>query len=69
MRGKKAMSSAWCLVGRGLREGCSTSPILCNIYHQAVMRQAGEARAGASESEVGVKWRWIPDSTFLRTGT
>ena len=32
VRGKEGMSSAW-LPARGLREGCSTSPILFNIYH------------------------------------
>ena len=52
VRGKEGMSSDWVPV-RGLREGCSTSPILFNIYHQAVLRQAGEARAAAWASEVG----------------
>ena len=40
VRGKEGMSSAW-LPGRGLRQGCSTSPILFNIYHKVVLRQAG----------------------------
>ena len=53
----------------GLREGCSTSPILFNIYHQAVLRQAGEARAAAWASEVGVEWRWIRGSSFAGTET
>ena len=61
MRGKEGMSFAW-LPARGLREGCSTSPILFNIYHQAVLRQAGEARAAAWVSEVRVEWRWMPGS-------
>ena len=65
---KEGMSSAW-LPARGLREVCSTSPILFNIYHQAVLRQAGEARAAAWVSEVGVEWRWIPGSSFAGTGT
>ena len=30
VRGKEGMSSAW-LLARGLREGCSTSPISCSI--------------------------------------
>ena len=68
VRGKEGMSSAW-VPARGLREGCSTSPILFNIYHQAVLRQAGEARAAAWASEVGVEWRWIPGSSFAGTGT
>ena len=66
--GKEGTSSAW-LPARGLREGCSTSPILFNIYHQAVLKQAGEARAVAWESEVGVELRWIPGSSFAGTGT
>ena len=41
VRGKEGVSGEW-LLKRGLREGCSTSPVLFNIYHQAVMRQAGE---------------------------
>ena len=68
VRGKEGMSSAW-LSARGLREGCSTSPILFNIYHQAVLRQAREDRAAAWESEVGVELRWIPGSSFAGTGT
>ena len=43
VRGKEGMSDAW-MPARGLREGCSTSPILFNVYHEAVMRQAEEAR-------------------------
>ena len=37
---KEGVSGEW-LPERGLREECSTSPVLFNIYHQAVMRQAG----------------------------
>ena len=63
------MSSAW-LRARGLREGCSTSPILFSTSPiQAVLRQAGEARAAAWVSEVGVEWRRIPGSSFTGTGT
>ena len=62
VKGREGMSTAW-LPARGLREGCSTSPILFNIYHQAVMRQAGEARV-ANERDVGVEWKWVPGSTF-----
>ena len=43
VRGKEGMSGAWMPV-RGLREGCSTTPILFNVFHQAVMRQAEEER-------------------------
>ena len=43
VRASDGMSEAWMPV-RGLREGCSTSPGLFNVYHQAVMRQVEEAR-------------------------
>ena len=55
VRGKEGMSSAW-LPHEGIEtESCSTSPILFNIFHQAVVRQAGEAWAAAWESEVVVE--------------
>ena len=55
VRGKEGVSESW-VPARGLREGCSTSPILFNVYHQAVMRQAEVARRSGGE-EVGVTWR------------
>ena len=60
--GKEGMSDGW-TPARGLREGCATSPILFNVYHQAVMRQAGEARAARNEG-VGVEWKWVPGGAF-----
>ena len=62
VRGKEGMSEKW-TPERGLREGCSTSPILFNVYHQAVMRQA-EARRDEQEGDVGVAWRWVPGGSF-----
>lgn len=62
VRGKEGMSDVW-LPARGLKEGCSTSPILFNVYHQAVMRQA-EAERRRRRGEVGVTWRWVPGSAF-----
>jgi hypothetical protein len=55
VRGKEGVSKSW-VPARGLREGCPTSPILINLYHQAVMRQAQAARGSGGE-EVGVMWR------------
>ncbi|KAI8486755.1 hypothetical protein Bbelb_355030 [Branchiostoma belcheri] len=62
VRGKEGMSEPW-VPARGLREGCSTSPILFNIYHQAVMRQGEEERRKRG-GEVGVPWRWVPGGSF-----
>ena len=62
VRGKEGMSEAW-VPARGLREGCSTSPILFNIYHQAVMRQADTWRCEQG-GDVGVPWRWVPGGSF-----
>ena len=47
---------------RGLREGCATSPIIFNIFHQAVMRIADKQRkeeARERDQEVGVGWRYM----------
>ena len=52
---------------RGLREGCSTAPMLFNIFHQEVMRSAEakrRVRAEEEEREVGVRWRWQPGNSF-----
>ena len=62
VRGKEGMSETW-MPARGLREGCSTSPILFNVYHQAVMRQA-EASRREQNGDVGVAWRWVPGGSF-----
>ena len=53
------MSDSW-KPARGLREGCSTSPVLFNVYHQAVMRQAERSRGEGA----GVTWRWVPGGSF-----
>merc|ERR1711891_40827 len=39
------------------------SPILFNVYHQAVMRQA-EARRHEQGGDVGVPWSWVPGGSF-----
>ena len=63
VKGGGGVSESWIPAG-GLREGCSTSPILFNIYHQAVMRQAGEARSAVGGGEVGVEGKWMHGSAF-----
>ena len=56
------MSEGW-IPARGFREGCPTSPILFNIYHQAVMRQALEARGAEVREEKSVVWKYMPGSS------
>ena len=63
VRGKEGVSETW-MPERGLREGCSTSPALFNIYHQAVMHQGEAARRSRDGGEVGVAWRWVPGGSF-----
>ena len=68
VRGKEGVSGEW-LPERGLREGCSTSPVLFNIYRQAVMRQAKEHRRELGGEGVGVRFRWVPGGSFSGTKT
>ena len=66
VRGQGNDSEPW-QPERELREGCSTSPILFNIYHQAVMRIEEKKRrekADQRNMEAGVKWKWVPGSSF-----
>ena len=55
---------------RGLREGCPSSPILFNIYHQVPMRIATKNRKRKAEemnTEMGLVFKWIPGSFFPNT--
>ena len=66
IRGKEGESEAW-LPNRGLREGCPSSPVLFNVFHQVVMRQATKARKRKAEEmdlEVGLAFNWVPGSSF-----
>ena len=60
------MSESW-MPARGLREGCSTSPILLNIYHPVVMQQF-EARWHEQGGDVVVTWRLVPGGSFAGSG-
>ena len=71
VRGKEGMSEEW-IPARGLREGCPSSPILFNIYHQAVMRVAKverEKAAVASGRVAGVVMKYVPGSAFPHEGS
>ena len=48
VRGRNAMSESW-VPQRGLREGCTTSPILFSIFHACVMKRANEERRKNAE--------------------
>ena len=66
IRGKDGESEAW-LPNRGLREGCPSSPVLFNIFHQVVMRSAAKSRKRKAEEmnmEVGIGFNWVPGSSF-----
>ena len=61
VRGREENSKAW-VPERGLKECCSTSPVLFNIFLQAVMRIAEEKRRDTVLDEnnphpPGVRWR------------
>ena len=52
---------------RGLREGCPTSPVIFNIYHQAVMRVATEVRKEKANDigwDVGIRWSYMPGNSL-----
>ena len=66
VKGRDGGSEEW-IPERGLREGCSTSTCLFNIYHQVVMRIAEKERKTISDSNhgtTGVKWHWVPGSNI-----
>ena len=68
VKGKKGCSEPW-YPQRGVREGCPTSPILFNIYHQVVMDTAERRRgeiAGEERREVGIPWHCVPGSRLQR---
>ena len=48
---------------RGLREGFATSPVIFNIFHQVVIRDAekeGACEAEKSSKKVGIEWSFMP---------
>ena len=66
VRGKVGFSETW-VPDRGLREGCPSSPVLFNIFHQAVMRLAAKLRLKEAEEKgltAGIVVKWVPGSAF-----
>ena len=68
VRGKEGVSGEW-VPERDLKEGCSTSSVLFNIYHQEVMRQAEVHRQELGGEGVGVRFRWVLGGSFSGTKT
>ena len=60
------MSETW-EPQRGLREGCTTSPIVFNIYHACVIKLAEKERrnqADGNNMSIGIRWIWRPGYSF-----
>ena len=53
----------------GIERGLLYFPYPVQYLPPGGIEAGGEARAATWESEVGVKWRWIPGSSFAGTGT
>ena len=54
---------------RGPRKGCPTSPVIFNIFHQAVMRVAAEMRKEKASEKglgVGIRWSYMPGNLLPR---
>ena len=66
IRSREGESATWSNE-RGLREGCPSSPILFNIYHQVSMRVAAKSRKRKAEEqdlEAGITFSYVPGSYF-----
>ena len=55
VKGREALSESW-HPEQGLREGCATSPILFNVFHEQAMKIV-HARRKASAEEKGQESR------------
>ena len=66
VKSREGQSEPW-TNNRGFREGCPSSPVLFNIFHQVVMRIATKKRklnAEAMGEEMGLSYKWVPGSSF-----
>ena len=59
VKGNKEVSSEW-TPQRGLREGCPSSPILFNIYHQITIRAAEK-----QSEDKGIRITYVPGNTCM----
>ena len=57
----------WFKIGRGLRQGCISSPCLFNLYAEYIMRNAGlEAQAGIKTARRDISnLRYADDTTLM----
>ena len=69
VKSREGDSESW-VPERGLREGCPSSPVLFNIFHQPVMRIARKRRKRKAEEdnlEMGIPFNWVPGSSIPST--
>ena len=59
VKGNKEVSSEW-IPQRGLREGCPSSPMLFNIFHQITIRAAEKQR-----EDNGIRITYVPGNTCM----
>ena len=62
VKSQHGVSSSW-TPERGLREGCPTSPMLFNLFHQMVIEIAERKRrqlGNQNGQKVGIEWNWLP---------
>ena len=54
-------------IGKGVRQGCISSPCLFNLYAEYVMRNAGleEAQAGIKIARKNINLRYAGDTTLM----
>ena len=58
----------WFQIGKGVHQGCTLSPCLCNLYAEYIMRNAGleEAQAGIKTARRSINnLRYADDTTLM----
>ena len=62
----------WFKIGKGVRQGCTLSPCLFNVYAEYIMRNAGldEAQAGVKVARRNINnLRYADDTTLMSEST